>query len=550
MKFIQFSQVNKSFTENKNLIHDLNLLLSEGDVCGVIGRNGEGKTTLLKIIVGEEIPDSGQILFSPATSLGYHTQFLYVEQDEDISIEEYVIKDFKEIYTLYKQISAIATNATDVTESEKIQELLDLQMKFEEFGGYEIQAKLDDALFDLRLSEFSAQESVNHLSGGQKTRLQLAKVMIQDPDILLLDEPTNHLDADTIIWLEKYISSRRGITIIVSHDRQFLNTVTNKILELEKGITTLYFGNYESYKEQKDQLIKRNLEEIKQNKRHLEGLKEALNAKKSLAIKQNVQRADKKTYGRHSRTIMRNKAGKKFRQVKLMQKRVDSETTRNAVIAPKQYRNMHFNVEAAESTGDFALRLFDLDVTIGNKVLLQKAELEVHRGERVAIVGENGSGKTTLLKTLLGYIKSGNGGDIKFGGNSKVGYYSQEHEDINPDFSVIEDFRASIPMLEAEASTYLHNMLFTYEQLYQKVGDLSQGEKSKLALAKLLAKEHNFLILDEPTNHLDIASREVLEDAIQSYKGSILVVSHDAYFLDKIGITNKYRIQNKMLVKE
>jgi ATP-binding cassette subfamily F protein 3 len=541
MFFIQFIDVSKAFSEQKPLIKKLNITISESKIIGIIGRNGEGKTTLLKMLTGEVIPDSGQIVFSQNDlSIGYHTQFLDLSVSDEITIEDYILSNFGKLNELNAEINTLV----EQSDSKSIERLIQLQGQFEELGGYRILADIDTALIKLGLTKFKSTDFVKNLSGGQKTRLQLAKVLIQNPDILLLDEPTNHLDTGTIEWLTDFIKRRKGITVIVSHDRNFLNQTVNHILEIERGDTKLYTGNYDEFIRQKEELIAGNLEDIKQSTRKIVKLKAAAHAKASLAIKQHYQRADKKTYGRHSKTIMRNKAGKKMRSVKMMQKRIDNKIEVNTAIAPKKFRNMDFSIQSVGSGGDFVLRTIDLDISIANKVLVKDVNLEVMRGERVAIIGENGTGKTTLLRTLIDGIIKQDLETIKVGGNIRFGYYSQEHEGINISLTAIDDFRETIKMTEADAANYLHRLLFTYEQLRQKVSDLSQGEKSKLALAKLLAQEHNFLILDEPTNHLDIASREVLEEALNNYEGTLLIVSHDKYFLEKIGVMKKYLIED------
>ena len=541
MFFIQTLNLSKDFSEQKPLLQELNITISEKNILGIIGRNGEGKTTLLKLLSGEIEPDFGEIIFSQNDlQIGYHTQFLDHKNNEELSIEEYILQNFPEIYETYQKINSISEDFA------KVDELLELQTKFDDLGGYKIQAAIDESLIKLGLSKFKPQDKVKILSGGQKTKLQLAKVIVADPDILLLDEPTNHLDRDSIDWLVSYIKKRKGITIIVSHDRHFLNLSVNQILELEKGEYKLYFGNYDDYQKAKTEEINRSLEEIKQTNRKLVKLEAAAQAKTSQAIHQMKMRPDKKKYGRHSRTIMRNKAGKKFRSVKMMRKRIDSSLERNEKIAPKKHKNMGFEAISTGEIGDFVLRIKNLNIFAGEKLLIENINFEILNGERVAITGENGSGKTTLLKKIIESFQK-EIPEIKYGPNVKFGYYSQEHEEIDVNLTVMDDFRKSFPMLEMEAANYLHRLLFTHEQIRQKISDLSQGEKSKLALAKLLASEHNFLILDEPTNHLDIASREVLESALLEYKGSLLVVSHDRYFLEKLEVNKEFTIRNGKL---
>ncbi len=546
MSFLRVTDITKSFTEEKELLKGVSFTVSDGAVLGIIGRNGEGKTTLLKIIAGVLKPDAGSVTLSEDNpKIGYHTQFLPVDDDSDITIEEYIVENFPEVRPLYEKINQLAMRSDE----ESIEQLIQCQGEFDDKGGYLILGAIDHALVELGLSQFKATDMVRVLSGGQKTRLQLAKVVIHDPEILLLDEPTNHLDADTIQWLESYIKRRSGITAIVSHDRTFLNEVTNHILEIEKGKWKLYFGNYSEYIEEKARLEAHAMEVIKQNKKKIVQLKAAASAKVSQAIMQSSRPADRKKYGRHSKTIMGNKAGKKMRQVKMMTKRITENLEENRTIHPTVYRNMGFKVEAVESIGDFALRITDLHLRIGGKELLNDASMEILKGERVALRGANGTGKTTLVKEIL-EAQETDAPQIKFGGGIFIGYYSQEHEEIDLGLTVIDDFRKGIPITEADAASYLYRMAFERKHVFQKTSELSQGEKTKLALSKLLYHKHNFLILDEPTNHLDIKSREILEEALEDYTGTILVISHDKYFLDKIQVTKTYTIKDQKLIKE
>lgn len=571
MKYLNLQNIEKSYIEEKPLIQDLSLLLSEGDVCGIIGRNGEGKTTLLKIIAGEIHPDNGQVIISPDTIIGYHTQFLQI-QNVSQTIEEYVLSTISSLFAVYEQMSRLQNELTE----KEVANLMQLQAKFDELGGWVVLSDIHSYLIQLGLDKFKPEDQVSKLSGGQKTRLQLVRILIQNPDILLLDEPTNHLDSSAINWLEEFIKSRKGITIIVSHDRAFLNNTTNKILEIEKGSTKLYFGNYDEYKSQKDKLIEKNEIAYKLNSRKIKRLQEAVNVKKSQAIYEaNYKIPDKKKYGKFARGGLLIKAGKKARIAKMYQKRVNSQIEHNQALKPANYRKMIFKVESAPSTGDFVLRISDYDLKIEDRKLVENINLEVGRGVRMAILGENGSGKTTLLKRMIevyaitstnmvaglsdnklqefreAAFKDFSESELqkfKFGGNILLGYYSQEHEGVDQSLNVIDDFRTVVQMTEVDAANYLFNMTFAYHQLKQKVSDLSQGEKSKLALAKLLVQEHNFLILDEPTNHLDIASREVLEKALQYYEGTILCVSHDRYFLQNINVEKKLKIESHSLV--
>lgn len=548
MPYIKLHSLQKSFEEEKILFQNLSLTLSEGDICGIIGRNGEGKSTLFKIITGEILPESGSVEIAPHTTIGCHTQFIPQDEDRKVRIEAYILSQFGRVGEVYDALSCF------VPSEETIEEFIALQSEFDELGGYVIQEKIPNALTQLGLYTITPDTELHTLSGGQKTRLQLAKVLIQDPDILLLDEPTNHLDYQTLLWLEKFIQERKGITIIISHDRTFLNNTVTKILEIERGKTTLYLGNYDDFIAEKEKklLFAERQSEIASRKAN--NLKDAAQAKASQAIKQHYQRPDKKKYGRHSRTIMRNKAGKKMRQVKHMQKRLETEVQKIHEMAPVNYRNMKFTMRSMEHIGDFVLRVQGINVNVGDKTLIQDISLAIHSGERILIRGSNGSGKTTFLKEIIALYQQYQldlplPEDIKFGGNVRIGYFSQEHESIAPDLTLLEDFKRDLLMNEAEALPCLYRMAFDYKQVMQKTGSLSQGEKSRFALAKLLAMHHNFLLLDEPTNHLDIKNKEILENSLLEYDGSMICISHDRYFVEKLSFDSIYEIQSSRLVR-
>lgn len=547
--FIQLSKLNKSYEFAKTLIEDLDLTISDGNVLGIIGRNGEGKTTLLKTIAGIEQPDSGSINFSTSDlSIGYHSQFVNIETEGDLTLEDSILRHFPELFSLNTEISKLTTS----NDPESITKLLDTQAKFEEEGGYAILGKIDEALDKLNLKKLGLNTKVSTLSGGEKTKLQLARILVQNPDILLLDEPTNHLDLESIEFLEDYIRERKGITIIVSHDRKFLNNTVNQILELEKGRWKLYFGSYDDYKREKELERNRLDEEIKRSNKENQKLRDAISDKRSKVHHNMTRKVDKKKYGKHARTSLRNRAGKQAKTARVYAERFtkrleDSESKKAA-----KFRELGFKIEAEKvGNSDFALRMENLNVLVslgnkGSKLLISNASIEVEPGQRVAVLGNNGAGKTTLLEKIVESYENPIP-EIKFSKSAQVGYYSQEHEEIDLHKTLIENIRDAQPMTREEASKYLFWMQFEIHQLNNKASTLSQGEKSKLALTKLLIQKHNFLILDEPTNHLDIPSREVLENALKNYEGTILTVSHDRYFLEAIEIEEYYKIEDLKL---
>ena len=529
---LQLNKISKYFG-SKVILEDFSLELHQKDVLGIIGKNGEGKTTLLKILIGQLNVDKGEVLIEPRNlNIIYHEQFLDLEKytnNEDLTIEAYIMSLYKQdLYNIYLQINSLVNKSDD----KSINDLIKFQGKFIDSGGYEILSQIDDAITKVGLKNINSETKLITLSGGQKTKLQFIKFIINKPDILLLDEPTNHLDTESIKWLESYINNRDGITIIVSHDRSFLNNVTNKIIEIENTKSLLYGGNYDSFKEQKKVRIQK------------EELIYSSKMKQIKRLTQDAQEKEEWAKSTHNKfnsgcvAPIRKKAGKVSKTAQIIRNRIENQIKENMPDKPQRTNtNSKIKLEllSVNSSGQKVCELKDVSFSYANRIIFQNFNLEIFQKDRIAIIGNNGSGKSTLLKLIIGQLQPSNG-LVSLGLGVDIGYYSQEHETLNQENILIDEFRKYSNMAEEDARTFLHQLLFKGNQVFQKISTLSQGEKSKLILAILLTKGANFLVLDEPTNHLDIASREVLEQSLKDYNGTILVVSHDDYFINNINI--------------
>jgi ATPase subunit of ABC transporter with duplicated ATPase domains len=593
---LRLSNLSKSF-KNKIILDNVNFELHKNDICGIIGANGAGKTTLLKIITQEIQPDEGKVTFDPLQQkIVYHTQFIDINEKDNLTIEEYILDFYPGLNTLYEDIKNLSNKNDEIS----VQKSIELQNIFSEKNGYEILGNIPIFLSKIGLAELKPETEIKNLSGGQKTRLQFIKLVMESSDILLLDEPTNHLDEKGILWLENYIKNRNGITMIVSHDRYFLNKIVNKIFELDNGKGVIYGGNYDDYKEQKKNKLERDRELYEAKMKDVRRLEAEANRRLS-----EVKVTDKKFIRGWEGPVIRKVAGKKAKTAQLIKRKVEENIKEHMPEKPMVKDTIKFELQQISPSGQLVCKIENLSFGYEPGIdVLKNVNLEIWRGNRVAVVGENGSGKSSLLRLITfetqitrifkganytneqlspllskegtkGWLSSsslsdnitdstdsklnhpglkatppskGGGsetdpnskltfsGSIKLGENVKIGYFSQEHEMLDQENTVLDEFRKYVEMTEGDTRTFLYYMLFSGNQVFQKIHTLSQGEKSKLMLAILLSQGANFLVLDEPTNHLDIPSREVLEEALKKYDGTILVVSHDKYFLEKIGV--------------
>lgn len=496
----------------------------------IVGVNGSGKTTILKIIAGIESLEKGDMFIKKGSTLGYLNQI--PEYSEDYSVEEVLSKAFDSLKPLEIKMSNLEEklqNSDESTFSEKeFQSILNkysgIQHLYEASGGYEKEEKLSKVCTGLDFKEDFLKQKFRSLSGGEKTRVVLGKILLENPDILLLDEPTNHLDMDTLEWLEGYLNTYKGIVVIVSHDRYFLDRVVTKIVEVEDMETTTYKGNYTHYVNEKENNMMLQFEAFQEQQKKIKAMEKAIKDLRDWAI-----RADNNKF---------------FRRAASMQKRLDKMERIDKPVLEKQ--NMKINFNTTDRSGNEVVKVKELCKSFGHKELFLNGEILIRYAERAALIGPNGSGKSTLLKILLDEEAADKGKAI-LGASTKIGYLPQQINFKDEDKTVVECFREDIEILEGKAREYLSKFMFFGEMVYRKVKNLSGGEKSRLMLAKLLYEEVNLLILDEPTNHLDIDSIETLEETLINFKGTILFISHDRYFINKIS-TRIISLENKGFV--
>ena len=502
---IQLNNVTKNFVVNE-VFSNVKMEINDKDRIAIVGRNGAGKSTLLKIISGEIDFDNGERTVSKDTTIGYLSQEFIVR--EDLSIYEEMITCFNEIIELEKELEKISYELT----SENIESnpgLLDkydrLQNQVLTHKDYHYKSKIDSVLYGLDFDKEVFDKKISTFSGGEKTRLSMAKLLLSEPDLLILDEPTNHLDMENVAWLENYLSSYNGAIVIVSHDRYFIDKVVNVVYNLEFGKLKKYVGNYSNFLRQYEEDYEKNLKEYVSQQKDIKRLEEF--------VQKNIARA--------STSKMAKSRQKVLDKMEIIDKpRKDDKAA-----------NIEFRIK--EQSGRDVLIINDLQVGYEEQVG-QKYNFSVYKGDRLAIVGKNGIGKSTLIKTIAKKQKK-LGGNIQYGSKVSLGYYDQKQAEFESSKTILNELWDEYPLMkEAEVRTVLGRFLFRGDDVLKIVRDLSGGEKARLQLAKLMLEKNNLLILDEPTNHLDITSKQVLEEALENYEGTILFVSHDRYFINKI----------------
>lgn len=497
----------KAFNE-KVILKDVSFHIEDHDKAAIVGINGAGKTTLLRIIIGEIPADSGITTLAKGKTLGYLAQNQNVNSENTIYDELLSVK--ADVIALEKQLreTELAMKTADEAYLNQLMEnYTKLNHAFESANGYAYKSELVGVLKGLGFEEQEFDKSISTLSGGQKTRVALSKLLLLKPDLIILDEPTNHLDLNSIAWLETYLLNYKGAVIIVSHDRYFLDRIANKVIEIDQTKATTFNGNYSDYAVKKEQLriaawnaYMNQQQEIKHQEAVIEKLK-SFNREKS------IKRAE-------SREKMLNK-------IEVIDKPTQSRTDIHMVLTPKCI------------SGNDVLHIEGLSKSFGSLSLFSDIGMDIKRGEHVAVIGDNGTGKTTILKIINSIIEADRG-SITLGANVHIGYYDQEHHVLHPEKTLFEEISDTYPSLtNTEIRNTLAAFLFTGEDVFKLIRDLSGGERGRVSLAKLMLSESNFLILDEPTNHLDIMSKEILEDALNSYEGTVLYVSHDRYFINR-----------------
>ncbi|MDE5804349.1 MAG: ABC-F family ATP-binding cassette domain-containing protein [Lachnospiraceae bacterium] len=499
--------ITKAFIEN-TVLSNVSFHIEDYEKAAIVGINGAGKTTLLRIIVGELAPDSGQVILSKGKTLGYLSQNAGLQSENSIYDELLSVKS--NLVTLEQQIRETELAMKDAGEpalSSLMEKYSLLTHKYESGGGYTYKSELTGVLKGLGFCEEEFSKSIATLSGGQKTRVALGKLLLLSPDLIILDEPTNHLDMQSIAWLETYLLNYKGAVLIVSHDRFFLDRIAGKIIELDQSQTTVFSGNYSDYAKKKEQLRIAAWNAYVNQQREIRHQEEVIEKLRSFNREKSIKRAE-------SREKMLDK-------IEVLEK-------------PTEVRaDMHLSLTPRIKSGNDVLVVDGLSKAFGSQTLFGNVSFEIKRGEHVAIIGDNGTGKTTLLK-ILNDLLPADSGSFRLGTNVEIGYYDQEHHVLHSEKTLFDEISDDYPYLtNTEIRNVLAAFLFTGDDVFKRVCDVSGGERGRVSLAKLMLSNANFLILDEPTNHLDIMSKEILEDAINRYEGTVLYVSHDRYFINR-----------------
>lgn len=504
MGILRIKDLGKSFGIEE-LFHNVTFDVARGDKIGFVGPNGAGKSTLMKCLLGLTEYDSGSISIDTTDSIGYMQQ---QSEFKCATLHEELLEAFSDILSLDAAKTTLEKQIENASTDEEMEDLMKeysrVSDKFEQLGGYNYESRLRRVAFGLGFTEDDFAKNPALFSGGQRTRICLAKALLREPDFLFLDEPTNHLDIEMIEWLEGFLSSYKGGVLLISHDRFFLDRVATKILDLDNKTTVLYDGNYTTAME------------VKAQRR---AALESAYAKQQEHIRETQE------------FIRRYKAGVKAKQARGREKQL--QRLERIILPPAKTSFNYFMFHKPEECAERVAELDDVSVSFGTHKIFEHLSLLIRRGDGVAIVGPNGAGKTTLLRLLLGELESPTG-RIKIGSRVKIGYYSQQHEGLTPSNTVFDEILSSFGLNDEQARGCLGAFLFKGDDVYKRVSDLSGGEKSRLALLKLMLTGANFLVLDEPTNHLDIPAKEAIEEAIMAFPGTFIVVSHDRYFLDKV----------------
>ncbi|MDA2158379.1 MULTISPECIES: ribosomal protection-like ABC-F family protein [unclassified Bacillus cereus group] len=512
MTICSVNNVTKSFGGNI-IFENISLEIKNGERVGLVGRNGSGKTTIFQLLTGMESLDAGAIHMKKGTRIGHVAQI--PKFDESMTVYEVLSSAFKIEKELEREMRTLEKDMAEEQESSVLQKLMErygiIQEKFAFLGGYEIEANIMKVANGLQVTELFPRSFVE-ISGGEQTKVSLAYMLLQKPDLLLLDEPTNHLDLFAVEWLEQFLKEYNGTVMVISHDRYFLDEVVTKIFDLEDGEIHVYHTNYSRFVEEKEERLLQEFQAYQEQQKKIKKMKEAIKR-----LREWANQANPPNEGLHKRARSMERALERMEKLK------------KPILERKQ---MGLQFEGQERSGKDVVVMKEVSKGFAEHLLFNEANLHVRFQERAAIVGRNGTGKTTLLKLLLEEIEP-DAGEIRIGSSVKIGYLSQ-HAYGNMKSNVLEAFRECVAVTEGEARHILAKFLFYGPAVFKKVTQLSGGEKMRLRLAQLMYQDINFLILDEPTNHLDIESREVLEEALEQYNGTILAVSHDRYFLNKL----------------
>ena len=510
MNLIQFNNVYKQYT-GEYILKNVTFSINDGDKIGMIGLNGAGKSSIIKIILGQEnhggsienINEKGNVFVNPNMKIGYLSQ-IHKFDSENNSVYEELLSVFDEQRNILHNIEKISLR---MAIEENVDNLMDefnkLNEKYEAMDGYNIEYKIKQVMQGLELNDFK-ENQIKSLSGGEKTRVTLAKLLLEEPDLLILDEPTNHLDILSIEWLEEYLKKYSKSFLLVSHDRIFLDSVCNKIYELERGKVEQYNGNFSDFVLQKELILKGEIKRFEKESEKIKKMEEY---------------------------ITRFKAGIKAKQARGRQKILDRLNRMDDPVFNPNRMKLKFDISS--SSADRVLSVKNISKSFDGKKVLNNVSFDMYKGDKVGIIGKNGIGKSTLLKILMG-IKKQDNGEFKFGERVQLGYYDQDHQNLFPENNILQEINTSLSYTEEYLRSKAASFLFVGDDVLKPVSKLSGGEKVRLSLLKLSEQKGNLLLLDEPTNHLDIYSIEVLEDALIDYEGSILLVSHNRHFINSI----------------
>ena len=530
MPIVSVNQVGKSFGAER-IFAQVSFQIDEHDRIGLVGPNGTGKSTLLNILAGRELPDDGTLSIARHTRIGYLSQI--VDFHPQNSLREEMLTVFAELRVWEQELSELAqkmasSQSDDVLHQQLLARYDELQMRYEHAGGYTYENRVDQVLDGLGFTREEQVSPVMSLSGGQQTRAALGKLLLQEVELLLLDEPTNHLDLAALEWLETYLSGWKGALVVVAHDRYFLDKIVSRTIEMAFGRIEEYPGNYTKYLQLREERMERRMREYQAQQEYIAHTEEF---------------------------IRRYKAGQRSKEARGRQTLLNRM---ERVERPQDFPELHFEFTPITDSGLVVASTQKLVIGYGGgarrngeegaeqKVLVHVADLELLREDRVGLIGPNGSGKTTFLRTLLGELQPISG-QARLGHNVRVGYYSQTHDGLNFERTILDEIRQVTTLSEEGARGFLGRFLFSGDDVFKPIGALSGGERSRVALAKLTLQGPNFMILDEPTNHLDLQSRQFLEEVLDEYEGTLLFVSHDRYFIDRLA-TKVWAIEDSVLI--
>ncbi|MGV8149940.1 MAG: ribosomal protection-like ABC-F family protein [Alkaliphilus sp.] len=513
-------------SQDRNLLEKVSFTVGSREKIGIVGPNGSGKTTLIKILVGELIDFEGN-LAKPKSGLkiGYLPQD--VSRDSDRILLEEVKVAFPGVYEVEKSLSVLEKQLESGVDAEVLKDYGELLSKYERMGGFQLEEKIKKVLSKFGFTNDDIKRSYNKLSGGEKTRVELAKILLEEPDLLILDEPTNHLDINSLEWLEEYLRRYKGAVLLTSHDRYFLDKIVTSILEIRDSKSAIYSGNYSFYIYERNLKEKQAWEKYEEQSRRIKKMEGEAKRRKVWS-----KRKEKEKIGAGDKGFIGHRAAKLAKRAKAVETRIKQEIEKEKANKPIIQKQMKVKLETVYHSGERVLDVCELSKAFGDKTLFNSLNFTIIRGKTIGIIGPNGSGKTTFIRILLGEL-SADSGSIRWGANVKLGYHAQEQENLNMENTILVEVKQGNPD-ETFARTILGCLKIRQKRVHERIKNISTGERVKVSLAKVLTSRPNVLILDEPTNHLDVDAREALENALADYSGTLIMASHDRYLIQKL----------------